>query len=642
MVPSLRGVAFATSMTIASLLSPATAQTTSPTAAVKVYDVRDFFRKPERSRFALAPDGRHVAFLARNSGRLNVFVQDLDASGAPSGEAKALTSESARDVPGFFWKGDAHVVYVKDAGGDENFHVLSVPIEGGDAARDLTPYAGVRAEIVDALEDDDAHLLISHNHRDQKVFDVYRVDVVTGDATLVAENPGTITSWITDHAGNVRAAVATEGVDSTVLYRDRESQPFRTLVRTDFREAVDPLFFTFDDQRLYVTSNRGRDKKAIFEFDPATANEGRLIFENPDVDAYSLSFSRKRKVLTEVGYADWKAEHRALDPQTAAIYSDVERQLPGYDVTLRGGTRDESRFIVGAYSDRTRGKTFVYDVKRKSLLLLAEASPWLGEADMAVMKPIRYRSRDGLAINGYLTLPVGVEAKNLPLVVNPHGGPWARDLWGFNPEVQFLANRGYAVLQLNFRGSTGYGRRFWEASFKQWGNAMQNDITDGVESLKQQGIADPARIAIYGASYGGYATLAGIAFTPDLYAAAVDYVGVSNLLTFMNTIPPYWEAERKQFYAMVGDPDADRDLLASRSPVNFIDRIRTPLFVAQGARDPRVNKAERDQIVDALKQRGVSVEYMVKDNEGHGFRNEENQFDFYGAMERFLALHLKT
>jgi dipeptidyl aminopeptidase/acylaminoacyl peptidase len=617
---------------------PAPAQSTT---AVKTYDVRDFFRKPERSRFRIAPDGKHLSFVARDSGRQNIFVQALDANGTPVGDAKALTHESARDVADYFWKGDAHIVYAKDFGGDENFHVLSVAIDGNSAAKDLTPYDGVRADIVDDLRDDPRHILLQHNKRDKKVFDVFRVDVVTGSATLIAENPGNIVGWITDHAGKLRAAVASDGVDSAILYRENESSPFKTIVTTDFRESVDPLFFTFDNQRLYVNSNRGRDKRAIFEFDPKTAKEGRLVYENPDVDASGLDFSRKRHVLTEIQYVDWKSQRKVVDPEMAAIYADLERQLPGYEIDLQNMTKDETRFIVAASNDRTQGARYVYDATKKSLTKLGDIQPGLPESDMATVKPISYKSRDGLTINGYLTLPVGRDPRNLPVVVNPHGGPWARDVWGFNPEVQFLANHGYAVLQMNFRGSTGYGRKFWEASFGQWGRTMQDDITDGVEWLKQQGVADPKRIAIYGGSYGGYATLAGVTFTPDLYAAAVDYVGVSNLLTFMNTIPPYWKTQIDQLYAMVGDPVKDKARLESESPANFVDRIKTPLFVAQGARDPRVNKAESDQIVDGLRKRGVAVEYMVKDNEGHGFHNEENQFDFYGAMEKFLGTYLK-
>jgi len=310
-------------------------------------------------------------------------------------------------------------------------------------------------------------------------------------------------------------------------------------------------------------------------------------------------------------------------------------------VAFTAGTKAEDKFIVVTYNDRTQGKRYLYDRTSGKLDYLAEVAPWLKEQELAEMKPVSYTSRDGLTINGYLTLPKGVAPAKLPVVVNPHGGPWARDSWGYNPEAQFLANRGFAVFQPNFRGSTGYGRKFWEASFKQWGRSMQDDVSDGVQWLVKQGIADPKRIAIYGGSYGGYSALAGAAFTPDLYAAVVDYVGVSNLFTFMETIPPYWKPFLAMMYEMVGDPVQDKALLTEFSPAFHVDRIRAPLFIAQGANDPRVNKAESDQVVAALKKRGVTVEYMVKDNEGHGFQNEENRLEFYTAMERFLAGHLR-
>jgi dipeptidyl aminopeptidase/acylaminoacyl peptidase len=308
---------------------------------------------------------------------------------------------------------------------------------------------------------------------------------------------------------------------------------------------------------------------------------------------------------------------------------------------------DEDKYIVRTYGDKSLGDYHLYDKTTDELSYIGDPSPWLEEAYMASMNPIKYQSRDGMTIHGYLTLPAGYDmetAKDLPVVVNPHGGPWARDTWGFNPEVQFLANRGYAVLQMNFRGSTGFGREFWEASFREWGKKMQDDITDGVNWLVEKGIADEERVAIYGASYGGYATLAGLAFTPDLYACGVDYVGVSNLFTFMGTIPPYWEPYKKMMYEMVGDPENEADslMLRSASPVFHADKITSPLFVAQGAQDPRVNVDESDQMVAAMKERGVDVEYMVKENEGHGFRNEENRFEFYRAMEEFLATHLKN
>lgn len=618
-------------------------------ANVKRHAVRDFFRRPERTAFQLSPDGRHLSFLARHHGRLNVFVQAIDDKGRPLGEARALTHESARDIGGYFWKGNDRVLFVKDFGGDENFHVLSVPIDGG-AIVDLTPYERVRAGIVDALIDDDRFVLISHNRRDATVFDVVRVDVASGEETVIAENPGNILGWMTDHMGRLRVAVAGDGVTQTLLYRDDEADDFRALATTDFRETLSPLLFTFDDRKLYVASNRGRDRMAIFEFDPGTALEGTLLFEHDEVDVAGLGHSHTRRVLTTIWYTDDKVRAHHLDAHMANIYADLDARVPGGEASIGSITRDESRMIVRNAWDRSSGAVWLYDVATRELTLLEELKPWLAPDDMAPMQPIEYLSRDGLRIRGYLTLPVGfsldgdgaAKAANLPLIVNPHGGPWARDQWGFNPEVQMLANRGYAVLQMNFRGSVGYGRAFWEASFGQWGRAMQNDIDDGVDWLIGQGVADPKRIAIYGASYGGYATLAGVAFTPERYAAAIDYVGVSNLFTLLESMPPYWKPLLDMMYEQIGNPTTEegKRALHDASPLFFADRIVTPLFVAQGANDPRVKQAESDQIVEALRSRGVDVQYMLKENEGHGFANEENQYEFYEAMIAFLDTHM--
>ena len=606
----------------------------APGAAAREIPIRDFFRNPEQSGFALSQDGKYLSWLAPYKTRLNVFVRPL-----AGGKARRITSETARDLSGYFWKGD-RILYEKDFGGDENFHLVSIGLDG-KGLRDLTPGEKLTAQVVDDLPDDDQHLLVSHNRRDPQVFDVFRINVKTGEERLVAQNPGNITGWLTDHAGRLRVAMATDGVTSSLLYRASEQEPFKTILTTSFKETVAPLFFTFDDQRLYVASNRGRDKTAIFEFDPVTAKEGKLLFEHPEVDVEGLSYSRKRKVLTRISYTTWKDQRVFLDADTEAMYKAVEAKLPGYEVAFTAATKAEDKFIVVTYNDRTQGKRYLYDRASGKLDYLAEVAPWLKEQDLAEMKPVSYTSRDGLTINGYLTLPKGVAPSKLPVVVNPHGGPWARDSWGYNAEAQFLANRGFAVFQPNFRGSTGYGRKFWEASFKQWGRSMQDDVSDGVQWLVKQGIADPKRIAIYGGSYGGYSALAGAAFTPDLYAAVVDYVGVSNLFTFMETIPPYWKPFLAMMHEMVGDPVQDKALLTEFSPAFHVDRIRAPLFIAQGANDPRVNKAESDQVVAALKKRGVTVEYLVKDNEGHGFQNEENRLEFYTAMERFLARYLE-
>jgi dipeptidyl aminopeptidase/acylaminoacyl peptidase len=453
--------------------------------------------------------------------------------------------------------------------------------------------------------------------------------------------------WMTDHEGRLRVAIASDGVNQTLLYRDVEAEPFRAVLTTDFRETVSPLFFTFDDKRLYVLSDRKRDKTAIFEFDPQTGEEGALLFETANVDASGLAYSKKRRVLTSASYVDDRVRHHFFDNFARDVRAHLERQLPDQEITVVRKTRDESRAIVRTSSDRSAGSVWIYDIERRHLAKLADMTPWLDPADLVPVLPIHFKARDGLQLSGYLTLPAGFKlgqdsAEPLPLVVNPHGGPWARDIWGFNAETQLLANRGYAVLQVNFRGSTGYGRALWEASFGQWGRAMQNDIDDGVDWLVSQGIVDPARVGIYGTSYGGYAALAGVAFTPDRYAAAVDYVGISNLFTFLESMPPYWKPIRDMMYEMIGNPQTEegKRVLHDASPLFFMDRIVTPLFVAQGSNDPRVKQAESDQIVDALRARGVDVKYMLKENEGHGFRNEENQIEFYEAMDAFLAEHL--
>ena len=628
-------------LTSASLIaaSVVTAQAQPQSQSARQYPLRDFFKKPEQTNFRISPDGKTLGFMQPYETRMNIFVQPIDKVGTKDG-IKRVTSETARDIAGYFLKSSTQALYVKDFGGDENYHVVAVDVTTG-TVRDLTPHEGVQASILDALVDDDEHILVTHNKRDKKIFDVYRINIKTGEETLAAQNPGNFTGWVTDHAGKIRAATATDGVTTSLFYRDSEADTFKSLLTTNFREGVAPVGWTADNKLMYVSSNRGRDKSALFEFDPKTAKEGKLIYEHPEVDVSALAWSRARKVYTYTTVDVDKAVPVFFDKESERIYKSLQAKLGNYEIGAGGGTKDEQTLIVAAYNDRTPGARYLYDVKADKLTKLADINPAIAEADMAEMKPVKYTARDGLVIRGYLTLPKGVAAKNLPVIINPHGGPWARDQWGYNREIQFLANRGYAVLQMNFRGSTGFGRKFLEASFKQWGLAMQDDITDGVEWLIKEGIADPKRIAIYGASYGGYATLMGITKTPDLYAAAVDYVGVSNMFSFMKTIPPYWKPFLEMMTEMVGDAEKDKAQLTLTSPALNADKIKTPLFVAQGAKDPRVVKAESDQMVEALKKRGVDVDYMVKDNEGHGFRNQENQFEFYEDMEKFLAKHLK-
>lgn len=600
--------------------------------------VEDFFQNPERTDYKISPDGHYLSWLAPYKDRMNLFVRFIE-----TGEDRRITSRTDRDIPGYFWADAERLVYVQDNGGDENYHVYTIKRDG-TGERDLTPFDGVKAEIIDDLKDIDGQIIVGLNKNNEALFEPYRLYLDSGELVQLAENTdmaNPISGWLTDHEGRIRVATRMkDGVYQSLLYRDSENGEFEVLQTVDFKDSLAPLFFTFDNKQLYLSSNLGRDTSAIVRYNPATRQEEEVVFSNEEYDVSNLHFSHKRKVLTGVTYTSWKRQIVFMDAEIERIYKHLFELLPGYEVVLTSHDRAEEVFVVRTYSDRSLGAYYFYNSVTGKLDKLAEVSPNLDEAEMADMKPVTYTSRDGLTIHGYLTLPQGSDGKNLPVVVNPHGGPWHRDGWGFNPEVQLLANRGYAVFQMNFRGSTGYGRKFWESSFKQWGQTMQNDITDGVNWLIGQGIADAKRVAIYGGSYGGYATLAGVTFTPDLYRCAIDYVGVSNLFSFLQTIPPYWKPYLDMMYEMVGHPEKDKEMMHAYSPVFHVDKIKAPLFIVQGAKDPRVNIDESDQIVKALRAHGVQVPYLVKANEGHGFRNQENKFEFYKAMCGFLRKYM--
>ena len=602
--------------------------------------LENFFKNPEKIDYQVSPDGTYFSFMAPYENRLNLFVQKIG-----SDTTIRITSETERDITASMWAGNNRILFIKDTGGDENYQLYGVNIDGSDL-KSYTNFPNVRTTIIDPLRKIDSLVIIGMNKRNPQVFDPYRLNLNTGELTLLAENPGNIQGWMTDHDGKLRVANAiVDGVNNQILYRETEDQPFQPVLTTNFKETVSFAVFTPDNKMVYALTNIGRDKTALVLMDPKTCEEKEVLYMNDKYDISDLNYSEKKNRLTVVaceGHKDMIRHY--FDKEEEEIRKKLEAQLPGYNVGVTSMSKNENIRMIYAGNDRTYGTYYLYNVKENKLTKVADIAPWIKEEEMCAMNPITYTSRDGLTIEGYLTLPKGYtmeNAKNLPVVVNPHGGPWIRDSWGYNPEVQFLASRGYAVLQMNFRASTGYGRKFTELGYKQWGQTMQNDITDGVKWLIKEGIADPKRVAIYGASYGGYATLAGVTFTPDLYACAVDYVGVSNLLSFMNTIPPYWKPLLDMMHEMIGDPETDKEMMEKYSPVFHVDQIKAPLFIAQGANDPRVNKAESDQMVEALKKRGVEVEYMVKENEGHGFSNEENKFDFYRAMEKFLDKYLK-
>lgn len=628
--------------------------------------VRDFFKNSEKVMFRLSPDGENISYLAPYESRMNIFVLSAD-----GGEPVRLTSETDRSIMAYAWVNNERIVYLKDTGGDENYQLYGVKKDGSDF-KDYTANPKVMVQIADLLKGNDEEILIAMNERNPQVFDIYRLNVNTGEKTLVCENPGNIQGWMMDHNGVVRVAYTIEdGVNTSILYRENENEEFRNVLTTNYKDEVSFKSFDPENKYVYATTNIGRDKAALVLMDPSTCEEIEVLYENPKYDVDDIVYSDiDYKLQAATCVAHQGTEYHFFDKEyetTHNVIKDVLRSQ-NFEFVITDWDKNENTAVVCAYSDRNPGTYYLFEKnvarnqtcragggeglqyfssregRRYDLTKIADCKPWIKPEKMCSMVPVEYTSRDGLNIEAYLTLPNGMtidSAKNLSVVINPHGGPWARDIWEYNPEVQFLASKGYAVLQMNFRGSTGYGRNHKELSYKQWGQNMQNDITDGVNWLIEKGIADPKRIAIYGGSYGGYATLRGITKDPDLYACAIDYVGVSNLFTFMEAFPPYWKPLLQMMYDMVGDPVKDKEMLTDNSPIFLVDRIKTPLFVAQGANDPRVNKSESDQMVEALRARDVDVDYMVKDNEGHGFANEENRFEFYEAMEAFLAKYLK-
>lgn len=606
-------------------------------ASNKLIDLKDFFRNPEKDKFQLSPDGNYFAFVAPYENRMNIFAQKINGD-----SAMRLTGVTDRNINEYYWVNNADIIYLKDTGGDENFRLYRVNVNGEE--KELLGFPKVRVKIIDLLESIEDEIIVSMNKLNDRVFDPYRLNIVTGELTQLATNPGNVQTWITDHDGKLRVAVATEGTDRILLYRNNENDQFKPILTTSFKQSLRPQYFTPDNKKLYALSNIGHDKLSLIIFDPKTATETDLLFEHPKYDIHTLWFSDKKNQPHAVSWRSLKnIEYHYFDDEYRALHKKLEKKLTGYQVRISSLTKDEEKVIVSNFNDRTRGSYYLYNTESDKLDKLADLNPWLKEEDMNSMYCFTYPTRDGLTIEAYLTFPEGYTmetAKNLPVVVNPHGGPDERNYWRFDVDAQFLANRGYAVFQMNFRGSSGYGRKFLNASYKQWGLKMQDDITDGVNYIIEKGIADPERIAIYGASYGGYATLVGLTLTPDLYACGIDYVGVSNLFSFLNTIPPYWKSRIDQFYEMVGHPVTDSLQLLKTSPALNANKIKVPLLVVQGAKDPRVNKNESDQMVSALRDRGIEVEYMVKENEGHMFKNEENLFDLYQAIEKFLAKHL--
>jgi dipeptidyl aminopeptidase/acylaminoacyl peptidase len=607
-----------------------------------------FFGNPEYAGAQISPDGKFISFIKPLDGVRNVWVKGVD---EPFEKARPLTAEKKRPVGGYFWSRDSkYIMFVKDNDGDENFNVFMVnpvaaPAEGSKvpAPLNLTNAKSVRVIIYNVPEAEPDFIYIGINDRDKAWHDLYKVQISTGAKTLVRENKDRVTGWYFDNADKLRIATrSTPSGDTEIMSVDADG--FKVIYSCGVFETCGPVQFDKDDKRFYAVTNKGdRDLIQLVTIDPATGAE-EFVEQDPlkRVDFGGANFSNVTKQMIVTSYTDDKTRLYWKDKKFEAMYNDIRKKLGDREIAFGSSTADETKFIVTTFSDVDPGTVWVYDRKSKNLSTLYTVREKLPRAALSPMKAIRYKSSDGLEIPAYLTLPKGLPEKNLPVVVVPHGGPWGRDGWGYNSFAQFLANRGYAVLQPNFRASTGYGKAFLNAGNNEWGQKMQDDITWGVKYLVEQGIADPKRVGIMGGSYGGYATLAGVTFTPDTYAAAVAIVAPSNLQTLLEAVPPYWESIRTLFYKRMGDPRTPEGLaqMKRQSPLYSADKIKTPLMVVQGANDPRVNKREADQIVVALRDRKYPVQYLLADDEGHGFQRPVNNMAMFAAGEKFLAKYL--
>ncbi len=617
--------------------------------APPLIDRQLFFGDPEISGAQISPDGKSISFVKPYKDARNIYVKGID---EPFEKARPVTADS-RPVAIYFWSRDSRfILYGQDKNGDENFHIYAVdpgaPAEqasGVPPARDLTPLEGIRAFIYSVPKNTPGQILVGLNDRDPAYHDVYRVDLATGERKLLIQNNDKVGGYTFDLDGKVRLAIRQNETGGTDVFRVG-GEALKKVYSCSFEETCAPVRFHKDGEHVYMQTNRGEDVdlSRLILFDPETGQE-KLVESDPEnqVDFGGAVFDNATDELIATVYVGDRVRIYPKDAQLEKDLKLLRRKLPEGELNLVDSSADMRLHLVSVTRDVDPGSVYLYDRKSGKVDLLYRSRPNLPSEHLAPMKALRYQSRDGLEIPAYLTLPKGVEARGLPTVLFPHGGPWARDNWGYDPFAQFLANRGYAVLQPNFRSSTGYGKKFLNAGNKQWGfGAMQHDLTDGVQYLIKEGIADPKRIGIFGGSYGGYATLAGVTFTPDLYAAAIPYVAPSNLITLIESFPAYWGPFIKIWHNRVGDPanEKDRADLMARSPLFKADQIKAPMLVVHGLNDPRVKKTESDQIVVAVRDRGLDVSYLVAPDEGHGFRSPENRLALAVAIERFLAKHL--
>jgi len=594
--------------------------------------LENFFKNPRKTAFQLSPDGKYVSFLQPYKNHMNVYVQHVE-----GGKVTRISSETNYNISYHCWGNNDEIVYMKND--LEKGPFLYVVNKEGENFRQVFSEGQLRLKFINPSRIINNQLLLALNKRDSTFFDAYKLDIVSGTLKLAERNPGNISQWIADEDGELKLAIASNGDTETLLYRERESLAFKPVVTYSFKSKIAPVGFSNrKDHTIYALSNYNRDKMALVEINCISGKEERVVFTHDSVDVSEAGYSPLNHQLLFAGYETSRKKKHFLNDSTRRVFEHLERLLPQTQIQITGTDLAEQKCIVKTFTDVSSGTYYLYDLHAKKLTELSKVNPSLPEDQMSEMKHISYKTFDKLTINGYLTVPKGVEARNLPVIVLPHGGPSSRASWGFNSEVQFFANRGYAVFQPNFRGSKGYGKDFWIAGFQKWGTDIQQDITAGVQWLIQEGIADKNRIAIYGTGFGGYCAMTGLCFEPELYRCGASQSGFVNLFTYIKAVPPYYKPVLRMYYEMVGNPEEQIDYLRAVSPVFHTDKISDPVFISQDLKNPRANLSETNQFVKELKNRKVPITYVVRQ---HDQRTQDEQMEFYSQLETFFSDNLK-
>ncbi|MGZ3764104.1 MAG: alpha/beta hydrolase family protein [Mucilaginibacter sp.] len=604
---------------------------------VRQIPISAFFKNPEKSFFRLSPDGKFVSYLKPYKGRQNLFIQSL-----ADGKERMATSFTDYSVRDYAWTYNDQIAMSQDDIAADEFKMFALDVPTLKIREILSLSKGRIFFLGNPTSQERDIVTIRMNKRDPANFDIYKLNVKTGELKTYLVNPGNITEWFPDDDGKIRLVKASDGVDETILYRANENVPFKPIITNNFKNRVQPIAFTGVKKYFYALSNVTQDKTALVEIDAETGKEQKIVFSCDKTDIDWVDYSRNKHRLEIATCNEAKPKMEFLSKDIEAIYNNINRQLKGSEIIIVGRDSAEDKFIIKSYTDRNPGTYYLVEQGGVKLTRLGDINTSIQPNELCAMKPIAFKARDGLLINGYLTLPQGTNTTNLPVVVMPHDGPWRRDTWGYSDEVQFLANRGYAVFQVNYRGSTGYGKAFYSAGFKQAGGKIQDDITDGVNWLISQKIANPKKIAIFGGGFGGFSALYGVSFHPNLYNCAVVQYGLINFFTYIKDVPPYLKPRLQMMYEMIGNPETDAEQLRAISPVFHTDKIKAPLLIFQGAKDEAANISELNQFVRELKKQNVSVTYYLKQKERKVFRNEHNRMEMYSEIEKFLDNNMRV